>query len=410
MTLVRGTRFSVRAGAGGETLVSTREGTVTVWAAGSAVTVTTGLQTTVTPGDAPAPPEEMPVDEQIRWGMAVGPDLSVVLPIVHQAYYFEYVDGYAIRPQCSYDGQYITLTGVDPTVEPYRKEFYVYDLDASSTFTLTMPPYGYQYVLNPAGDGMAYSTETEVCTTDITGSSENCLGEWNPLGEPAWSPDGEWLLFHSNMDGTTVNLFKVRPDGSELTQLTFDEEGDNRSGYWSPDGSQIAYLHAPDGYENPSDLRIVDADGSGIQTVMSGTVRSYAAIAWNPSGSLLAVRRQGEGEYGAEGGLWMVPTDGSDPWQLAGSEGLNCYDISWSASPDGWPFFFRARDPELDEYLIRYATGPDSTAVPLVAASWGPAWCAGDVPRALFGYEAGTEDVRRTGIYVFDLEPDFYVP
>ncbi|MDH3290198.1 MAG: protein kinase [Gemmatimonadota bacterium] len=53
---------------------------------------------------------------------------------------------------------------------------------------------------------------------------------------PRWSPDGEWIAFFSNRGGG-LQLWMIRPDGSDLRQLT-----DGRAGVaaWSPDGSRIA--------------------------------------------------------------------------------------------------------------------------------------------------------------------------
>lgn len=45
------------------------------------------------------------------------------------------------------------------------------------------------------------------------GNAYNC---WSP----DWSPDGEWMVFVSDMSGTP-QLFVIRPDGSDLRQLTF---------------------------------------------------------------------------------------------------------------------------------------------------------------------------------------------
>ena len=53
--------------------------------------------------------------------------------------------------------------------------------------------------------------------------------QWD--GFPDWSPDGEWIVF--TRDGAEVQLFAVRPDGTDLTQLT-DGPGYKALPRWRP--------------------------------------------------------------------------------------------------------------------------------------------------------------------------------
>jgi len=59
---------------------------------------------------------------------------------------------------------------------------------------------------------------------------------------PRWSPDGEWLVCFSNRSGR-LELWKIRPDGSDLQQLT---EGGASYLAWAPDGGRIATLSQSD--------------------------------------------------------------------------------------------------------------------------------------------------------------------
>ena len=56
---------------------------------------------------------------------------------------------------------------------------------------------------------------------------------------PAWSPDGQQIVFTSDMSGR-ANLWKVRASGGWPIQLT---QSDDRqfNPVWSPDGKWIAY-------------------------------------------------------------------------------------------------------------------------------------------------------------------------
>jgi Ca2+-binding RTX toxin-like protein/Tol biopolymer transport system component len=64
---------------------------------------------------------------------------------------------------------------------------------------------------------------------------------------PVWSPDGQWILF--SRWGSSLNAFsgfyKIRPDGSDLTQLTDDAvkpaNRDSATAVWTLDGNHILY-------------------------------------------------------------------------------------------------------------------------------------------------------------------------
>ena len=51
---------------------------------------------------------------------------------------------------------------------------------------------------------------------------------------PAWSPDGEWLVFSADSSGFRADLFVSRPDGSELYQVTRTPDNEITVD-WGPD-------------------------------------------------------------------------------------------------------------------------------------------------------------------------------
>ncbi|HPO99528.1 MAG TPA: hypothetical protein PLX83_02960 [bacterium] len=47
------------------------------------------------------------------------------------------------------------------------------------------------------------------------------FARWDGIAHVDWSPDGQWIVF-SVVETDKINVFKIRPDGSELSQLTQD--------------------------------------------------------------------------------------------------------------------------------------------------------------------------------------------
>lgn len=89
---------------------------------------------------------------------------------------------------------------------------------------------------------------------------------------PAWSPDGEWILFTRTNNNATgdihwgVNIYKIRPNGEDLTMLTTSPV-DTLDGVftsnaeWSPDGQAIITAGNANGTYG---LLAIKSDGSGI--------------------------------------------------------------------------------------------------------------------------------------------------
>ncbi len=104
---------------------------------------------------------------------------------------------------------------------------------------------------------------------------------------PRWSPDGERIAFYSNRGGST-DIWTIRPDGSELRQIT--ETPDHRLTHpaWSPDGlrmscwdyeGQNSYIFDPNKAweeQTPEALPPINEDGE-----------QYHALLWSPDGCWL---------------------------------------------------------------------------------------------------------------------------
>jgi TolB protein len=90
-------------------------------------------------------------------------------------------------------------------------------------------------VFSPDGEKVAYTSRVNGrfqirIANLITGESNIIAGEGSNE-QPTWSPDGQWLAFQSDRKGRKFQVFRMRADGSDLLQLTF--EGVNKGPDWS---------------------------------------------------------------------------------------------------------------------------------------------------------------------------------
>lgn len=129
---------------------------------------------------------------------------------------------------------------------------------------------------------------------------------------PSWSADGRFIVFHGSQgigDNTSLDIYVMKPDGSDLRQLTSNARADTRPD-WSPDGRRIAYSSNRSG---SNQIHVMNSDGSGdvqITTVAQGA-RNQAPD-WSPDGTKIVFvsNRDGDTE------IYVMNADGSDQQRL----------------------------------------------------------------------------------------------
>jgi len=173
---------------------------------------------------------------------------------------------------------------------------------------------------------------------------------------PAWSPDGEQITFASDAevsdpDRREMDIFVMRPDGTNVRQL-LTSEGGGIAPVWSPDGRRIAWSgHSPDG---PVDgLFIAQADGGEL--VDLGTGRNPV---WSPDGKKIALVDI-DNDAGAikSIGIVVVDVETGERQNLTNSPAYEDWP-TWS--PDGKRIAFVSdRDDERGEIYIMDADGSD---------------------------------------------------
>ena len=143
----------------------------------------------------------------------------------------------------------------------------------------------YLHGVSPDGATLAYiglvahddgGATTNVWTIPSAGGPDVQLtDDEHPDDGAEFSPDGRWILFNSERGSDRpghAQLFRMRPDGSDVEQLTHDERV-NWFPHLSPDSSRLAYLSFPPGtLGHPADLDVV------LRLVEGGAVRDLVHL------------------------------------------------------------------------------------------------------------------------------------
>ncbi len=124
--------------------------------------------------------------------------------------------------------------------------------------------------------------------------------------------DGYGYLPHERWHIWVLNL-----DSGETTQLTDDEVYDEQNPTWSVDGKQIAFMSNrsdnPDFTPDRIDLFITESDGSNPRKIET-PIGEKSLPSYSPDGKWIAYYgSEGEGKWFKNQGLWIVPSDGSQP-------------------------------------------------------------------------------------------------
>jgi len=127
-------------------------------------------------------------------------------------------------------------------------------------------------------------------------------GEYNHASRPAWTPDGETLIFSANRhenwrrERRNSALYAVPVEGGSIRPLT-DRFGPDEHPRVSPDGEQVAYLGFDDEIQTyqTTELYVMDIDGSDVRRVETGLNRSISDMAWAAGGDGLYVQYEDHG-------------------------------------------------------------------------------------------------------------------
>jgi Tol biopolymer transport system component len=148
------------------------------------------------------------------------------------------------------------------------------------------------------------------------------------------------IAFASNQDGDW-DIYSMDADGGNLQSLT-DNNADDLSPSWSPDGAQIAFVSNRDGND---EIYIMSADGSD-QRRLTETDASESFPAWSPDGTEISFDSDRDGNWE----IYVMTSDGSNVRRLT-NDPADDWITSWS--PDGNHIVFESkRDGNYEIYVM----------------------------------------------------------
>lgn len=118
---------------------------------------------------------------------------------------------------------------------------------------------------------------------DGTGLEQLTPYSWDVAIKHDWSPDGKWIVITTNADGARpnkgANLVLIRPDGTGATPLTrFKSPAQNAfAGSFSPDGKQIVFRFEKN---NRYALATIGRDGKRLRLLTKLSISKPRFIDW----------------------------------------------------------------------------------------------------------------------------------
>lgn len=207
----------------------------------------------------------------------------------------ELVGLYWDNPAFSRDGSELAMVGYDGDPQnslPARSLLVIVDV-ASGQPTVAGELVSAEGALHsfprwsPDGDALVLNVdrfegaELVGSTVDIvrrdgdTWSAPESITETGPFARVDWHPTEDLIVFGDHDIGAEestddpTNLYTVRSDGTELTQITSFGPGEARASQptWTSDG-RIVFTHVTGDDDETREIALIDADGSGLEIVV----------------------------------------------------------------------------------------------------------------------------------------------
>src|SRR5579864_3857465 len=169
--------------------------------------------------------------------------------------------------------------------------------------------------VSPDGKTVVFELLGDIYTLPIEGGTAKLIdGGMAFDSQPKFSPDGKWIAFVSDREGSE-NVWIMHPDGSSVKQVSKDPNNEFASPSWSPDGNYIFVSKAGFGIETFEVWMYHVNGGSGLQITKAKPTPTTSrrergnavGVVASPDGKYLYyAKRNGGFEYNAQFPLWQI--------------------------------------------------------------------------------------------------------
>lgn len=198
----------------------------------------------------------------------------------------------------SADGKWIALSSSDPTEKGWNSYVYTVPFEGGEPKKITPVGPSYLHGISPDGKKLAYcafrgpDNEQDVYVMPVKGGKEVRLTDAPGLDDgPEYSMDEKYIWFNSVRTGR-MQAWRMKANGKEQTQMTFDTDMNSWFPHISPDGEKVVYIAYHEYEVAPGDhtpnqnveLRMIPAKGGEPKTLVKlfGGQGTINVNSWSP--------------------------------------------------------------------------------------------------------------------------------
>jgi Tol biopolymer transport system component len=182
------------------------------------------------------------------------------------------------------------------TKEDGKSRVYTLPLAGGIPRLITPLAPSYLHGWSPDGTILAYCAERsgtfDIYTIPVGGGEEKRLTYAGELNDgPEYNPAGDYIWFNSVRTGL-MQVWRMKCDGSDQTQMTFEDEWNTWFPHISPDGKNVVMIAYRKGDLKPNEhlphknveLRLMSAEGGKVKTVVKlfGGQGTINVNSWSP--------------------------------------------------------------------------------------------------------------------------------